>query len=450
MNPYKALGIRNYVESFFRKYFSDNNKRVFVFGINPGRFGAGLTGITFTDPVALAEFCGIQNNLPQNRELLNFHYLMDAMHNLCYTMGYTGGSYETPWQTPNTGKAEASGRPFVETRSYLSLGGPGAKRFFKLRGALVSNLQEEWPQRTEADAKYGTALSFVGLSEKILGARLSEGPLGSRLFDGSLDAEAYRPDRSEEFPSALLYRQFVESDERLGLELPETAEEGQGAQGTSDSLLETSRLAAYKKRPLGLEPAWPSWMKADSRLFQISKELGLSKEKPQSSLSPDAGQRSPLSLPLQSRPRESGSGSTRGFMPTRTFEQDKSDNSSGIFAVTSKAPSFFSGTEVLSIRQSLSINSLENILESITFTSLDTRLNLTPTNLSGQTSNEDWQTAYLKTFSTLDGSLIGRLEDSGILRDSYGRVFTHRTYRGHNVYPLFNESSVYTIIQTDF
>ena len=367
------------------------------------------------------------------------------MHNLCYTMGYTGGSYETPWQTPNTGKAEASGRPFVETRPYLSLGGPGAKRFFKLRGALVSNLQEEWPQRTEADAKYGTALSFVGLSEKILGARLSEGSLGSRLFDGSLDAEAYRPDRSEEFPSALLYRQFVESDERLGLELPETAEEGQGAQGTSDSLLETSRLAAYKKRPLGLEPAWPSWMKADSRLFQISKELGLSKEKPQSSLSPDAGQRSPLSLPLQSRPRESGSGSTRGFMPTRTFEQDKSDNSSGIFAVTSKAPSFFSGTEVLSIRQSLSINSLENILESITFTSLDTRLNLTPTNLSGQTSNEDWQTAYLKTFSTLDGSLIDRLEDSGILRDSYGRVFTHRTYRGHNVYPLFNESSVVSL-----
>ena len=69
MNPYKALGIRNYVESFFQKYFSDNNNRVFVFGINPGRFGAGLTGITFTDPVALAEFCGIKNNLPQKREL---------------------------------------------------------------------------------------------------------------------------------------------------------------------------------------------------------------------------------------------------------------------------------------------------------------------------------------------------------------------------------------------
>ena len=374
--------------------------------------------------------------------LLNFHYLMDTMHNLCYTMGHTGGSYETPWQTPNTGKAEASGCPFVETRSYLSLGSPGAKRFFKLRGALASNLQEEWPQRTEADAKYGTALSFVGLSEKILGARLSEGPLGSRLFDGSLDAEAYWPDRSEEFPSALLYRQFVESDERLGLELPETAEEGQGAPGASDSLLETSRLAAYKKRPLGLEPAWPSWMKADSRLFQISKELGLSKEKPQSSLSPDAGQRSPLSPPLQSRLRESGLDSTRDFMPTRTLEQDKSDNSSGIFAITSKGPSFFSGIEVLSTEPNSSINSLENILESTPFTSRDTHLSLIPTNLSGQISSGGWQTASPKILSTLDDSLIGRLEDSAILRDSYGRVFTHRTYRGHNVYPLFNESSV--------
>jgi len=33
-------------------------------------------------------------------------------------------------------------------------------------------------------------------------------------------------------------------------------------------------------------------------------------------------------------------------------------------------------------------------------------------------------------------------EDSGILRNSYDRAFTHQTYRGHDVYPLFNESSV--------
>ena len=40
-----------------------------VFGINPGRFGAGVTGVTFTDPVALADECGIANELPRKREL---------------------------------------------------------------------------------------------------------------------------------------------------------------------------------------------------------------------------------------------------------------------------------------------------------------------------------------------------------------------------------------------
>jgi hypothetical protein len=42
---------------------------VLVFGINPGRFGAGLTGLSFTDPVALADICGIDNHLPRRREL---------------------------------------------------------------------------------------------------------------------------------------------------------------------------------------------------------------------------------------------------------------------------------------------------------------------------------------------------------------------------------------------
>src|SRR5207237_5309002 len=36
---------------------------------NPGRFGAGITGITFTDPVALGDDCGIPNHLPRRREL---------------------------------------------------------------------------------------------------------------------------------------------------------------------------------------------------------------------------------------------------------------------------------------------------------------------------------------------------------------------------------------------
>jgi hypothetical protein len=69
LNPYRTPRIRDYVSSFLFKFFSDNHKRVLVFGINPGRFGAGITGVTFTDPTALETYCGIPNDLPKKREL---------------------------------------------------------------------------------------------------------------------------------------------------------------------------------------------------------------------------------------------------------------------------------------------------------------------------------------------------------------------------------------------
>jgi Domain of unknown function (DUF4918) len=69
MNPYADERVRAYVRAFLRRYFDDNVPRVLVLGINPGRFGAGITGVTFTDPVALADLCGIANELPRRREL---------------------------------------------------------------------------------------------------------------------------------------------------------------------------------------------------------------------------------------------------------------------------------------------------------------------------------------------------------------------------------------------
>jgi hypothetical protein len=69
MNPYSDAHARRYVRAFLDRYFGDNHSRVLVFGINPGRFGAGVTGVTFTDPVALADECGIANALPRKREL---------------------------------------------------------------------------------------------------------------------------------------------------------------------------------------------------------------------------------------------------------------------------------------------------------------------------------------------------------------------------------------------
>lgn len=46
-------------EQFYRRYYNDNNIRHIMIGINPGRFGAGQTGVPFTDPIRLRSECGI-------------------------------------------------------------------------------------------------------------------------------------------------------------------------------------------------------------------------------------------------------------------------------------------------------------------------------------------------------------------------------------------------------
>lgn len=48
------------MEEFYRKYYNDSNQRKLIIGINPGRHGAGVTGIPFTDTKRLKMVCGIQ------------------------------------------------------------------------------------------------------------------------------------------------------------------------------------------------------------------------------------------------------------------------------------------------------------------------------------------------------------------------------------------------------
>lgn len=69
MNPYSSGEVKQIIEKFCRKFFNDNRKRVYVVGINPGRFGGGITGIPFTDPINLEEKCGIKNSLDKKAEL---------------------------------------------------------------------------------------------------------------------------------------------------------------------------------------------------------------------------------------------------------------------------------------------------------------------------------------------------------------------------------------------
>ncbi len=62
MNPYfdfQSGEIKKTIQSFYKKFYNDNKKRKIIFGINPGRHGAGVTGIPFTDTKRLNSECGI-------------------------------------------------------------------------------------------------------------------------------------------------------------------------------------------------------------------------------------------------------------------------------------------------------------------------------------------------------------------------------------------------------
>ena len=69
LNPYREPEIISLIENFFTKYYNDTDIRIPVMGINPGRYGGGLTGISFTDPVNLEMACGIPNPIEKRPEL---------------------------------------------------------------------------------------------------------------------------------------------------------------------------------------------------------------------------------------------------------------------------------------------------------------------------------------------------------------------------------------------
>lgn len=61
INPYldnpETLDV---MERFYHKYYNDSNERRFILGINPGRYGAAVTGVPFTDTKHLESVCGIK------------------------------------------------------------------------------------------------------------------------------------------------------------------------------------------------------------------------------------------------------------------------------------------------------------------------------------------------------------------------------------------------------
>ena len=79
MNPFSDTSVLNINEEFYEKYYNDNNKRIFLIGINPGRLGGGVTGIPFTDPINLENVLGIKNSLTKKHELSS-RFIYDVIH----------------------------------------------------------------------------------------------------------------------------------------------------------------------------------------------------------------------------------------------------------------------------------------------------------------------------------------------------------------------------------
>jgi hypothetical protein len=69
LNPYANSETLNLCKLFYHKYYNDTKPRTIILGINPGRFGAGLTGIPFMDPLKLETICEIKNDFPKKTEL---------------------------------------------------------------------------------------------------------------------------------------------------------------------------------------------------------------------------------------------------------------------------------------------------------------------------------------------------------------------------------------------
>ena len=77
MQPLDDKYVYSLCKKFYHQYYNDNHPRSLILAINPGRFGAGTTGIPFTDPKKLEDICGISNTFPKKTELsADFIYAM--------------------------------------------------------------------------------------------------------------------------------------------------------------------------------------------------------------------------------------------------------------------------------------------------------------------------------------------------------------------------------------
>ncbi|MBH8569510.1 DUF4918 family protein [Microvirga sp. STS02] len=97
-SPFREPAVFDLLSQFAHKFYPDAPPRVALLGINPGRLGMGRTGVAFTDPTALSEFCGIEHDLPRQRPETSTQFVYKVINEMggpaaFYQHFYVGSLY---------------------------------------------------------------------------------------------------------------------------------------------------------------------------------------------------------------------------------------------------------------------------------------------------------------------------------------------------------------------
>ena len=79
LHPQLNKEVMDVVNQFYTRYYSDQNPRTLILGINPGRFGAGVTGVNFTAPRQLKQICNISHPFKDQSEL-SAEFIYEMIH----------------------------------------------------------------------------------------------------------------------------------------------------------------------------------------------------------------------------------------------------------------------------------------------------------------------------------------------------------------------------------
>lgn len=338
--------------------------------------------------------------------------------------------HETLWNTSNLTEAAPESDRLTPCGEKLSFSGSKDWRFIEFCGEMESSLSAEGEKRTSAQTRTGSAFMADGFSKEEVAEIAGKRAAGSWLSHRPLDIKAYWRNNRETFWHPLLYRQSLEVNDCVPVELPETGKESEGEKRNRHSFLDTLSVAPYKKKLKKSGLTWSSSMKVDFCWYQLLQKPGHQKGRLPLCKLQETGARflpSPQSVFLQ---KENDWRFTSNFISIKTSVPDNWLISSDISCDILKNRYSFFGTEAGCINQNLFNASWIVIPEFTRTTSRVTPRNSIPMNLSGHNLKKPLPMVFPITYCNLKDCSTNHCESYSVLRNYCGLVSLPQNYRG--------------------